>query len=69
VHTDLTRHLTRALADDRVRSPIEAHRYSLPVVREVVPPGAQRRLSQRALVVASLLLSDREDQSTSSRWA
>ena len=69
MHTDLTHHLARALADDRMRAPIEAHRYSMPVVREIVPPGAQRRPSQRALVVASLLLSDREDRSPSGRWA
>ena len=69
MHTDLAHHLTRATADDRLRSSIEAHRYSMPVVRELVPSGAQRRLSQRALVVASLLLSDRDGQSPSRRSA
>jgi hypothetical protein len=45
----------------RLSSPIETHRYAMPVVREIGTAAASCRASQRDLVVASLMLSDRED--------
>jgi hypothetical protein len=49
------------------RTAIEAHRFSMPVVREIAAPGAAGHRTQRALVVASLVRCARED--TSRRWA
>ena len=54
-------------APDPARTAIESHRFSMPVVRELFPPGAARHRSQRALVVASLMRCEREDPSR--RWA
>ena len=39
----------------------------MPVVRELLPPGAARHRSQRALVVASLMRCECEEPSR--RWA
>jgi hypothetical protein len=50
----------------RLSSPVETHRYTMPVVREI---RAAAGASQRDLVVASLMLCDREDPRRQRRWA
>jgi hypothetical protein len=48
---------------------LEAHRYAMPVVRELNAPVPRTRSTQRELVVASLLLCDREGPSRRGRAA
>jgi hypothetical protein len=52
----------------RLSSPVEMHRYAMPVVREIGTGALSFRASQRDLVVASLMLCDREDPRPQ-RWA
>jgi hypothetical protein len=58
-------HIERAV----LRAPVEAHRYAIPVVREISAPPPPRPRTQRLLVAASLMLCDREDASRHRRWA
>jgi hypothetical protein len=45
----------------RLSSPVEAHRFAMPVVREIGPAASFCGSSQRDLVVASLMLCDRDE--------
>jgi hypothetical protein len=45
----------------RLSPPVETHRFAMPVVREIGPAASFCRSSQRDLVVASLMLCDRDD--------
>ena len=69
MHPTLAYHLANVLIDDRLRAAApkgnrveamrrasERHTYSVPVVRENLPPA---RISQRALVLASLVAGER----------
>jgi hypothetical protein len=49
-----------------LRAPVESHMFAMPLVREIERP---RRLSQRDLVVASLVLCDRRDSAPRRRDA
>ena len=53
----------------RLSSPVESHRYAMPVVREIDRALSGCRTSQRDLVVASLMLCDRDDSRRQARWA
>lgn len=44
-----------------LRTPVESHMFAMPLVREIERTPPRRRLSQRDLVVASLVLCDRRD--------
>ena len=55
--------------DAGLGSPIARHHYTVPVVRELEAPVPRRRRTQRDLVVASLVVCDREDRPVHRRWA
>jgi hypothetical protein len=54
---------------ERLGSPVADRRYTPPVVREIDRSALRRRLSQRDLVVASLMACRHEDPLVPRRWA
>jgi hypothetical protein len=52
----------------RLSSPVETHRFAMPVVREIGPAASFCGSSQRDLVVASLMLCNRDDPRRDRRW-
>jgi hypothetical protein len=52
----------------RLSSPVEMHRFAMPVVREIGPAASFCGSSQRDLVVASLMLCNRDDPRRDRRW-
>jgi hypothetical protein len=52
-----------------LRAPVESHTFAMPLVREIERTPVRRRLSQRDLVVASLVLCDRRDSAPQQRGA
>jgi hypothetical protein len=65
--------LTTVTPDTRrgpcLRAPVESHTFAMPLVREIERTPVRRRVSQRDLVVASLVLCDRRDPAPHRRGA